>query len=129
MCGINKTKYRQWNWRILDASFDQDLLRGTAAAALRDHKGNFIAEGKWRLDWCTYALTDEVLALRFGLSRAQRTGCSRLVINSGNLEVIKIMKSGGTYAEAAAVIFYDCYHLARDFSFTSLNIVIGKRIK
>ena len=34
----------------IDASFDHDLLRGTAGAVLRDDKGRFIVGGSWRLD-------------------------------------------------------------------------------
>ena len=36
----------------VDASFDHDLLRGTARAVLRDDKGRFIVGGSWRIDWC-----------------------------------------------------------------------------
>ena len=41
----------------VDASFDHDLLRGTAGAMLRDYKGNFIADGNWKIDWCADVLT------------------------------------------------------------------------
>ena len=58
----------------------------------------------------------EALALRFGLSLAQKAGCNRLVINSDNMEVIDTMKNGGHIAGAAAAVFDDCYFMACDFS-------------
>ncbi|KAM3402325.1 hypothetical protein ACQJBY_006310 [Aegilops geniculata] len=57
----------------------------------------------------------EALALKFGLTLAQRAGCNRLVINSDNMEVIETMDDGGQSAGATAAIFDDCYHYACDF--------------
>ncbi|KAM3275123.1 hypothetical protein ACQJBY_043852 [Aegilops geniculata] len=57
----------------------------------------------------------EALALKFGLTLAQRAGCNRLIINSDNLEVIDTMNDGGQPAGAAAAIFDDCFHYACDF--------------
>ena len=54
-----------------NASFDQDLLRGTMEAVLGDDKSNFIAGGNGRIDWRVDVLMDLVLALRFGLSLVQ----------------------------------------------------------
>ena len=98
-----------------DASFDHDLLKGTAGAVLRNNKGNIKAQHTWKIDHCIDALTAEAWALRFGLSLAQRAGCNRLVINSYNLEVIETMNNGGRSAGAAAAVFDDCYFLACDF--------------
>ncbi|XBI83017.1 hypothetical protein VPH35_091580 [Triticum aestivum] len=57
----------------------------------------------------------EALALKFGLTLAQRVGCNRIIINSDNLEVIETMQDGGQSAGAAAAIFEDCFHYACDF--------------
>ncbi|XBI46309.1 hypothetical protein VPH35_110595 [Triticum aestivum] len=57
----------------------------------------------------------EALALKFGLSLAQRTGCNRIIINSDNMEVIETMNEGGRSSGAATAIFDDCFHLACDF--------------
>ena len=84
-----------WVLLNVDASFDHDLLRGTAGAMLRDDKGNFIAGGNWKIDRCADVLTAEAMALRFGLILAQKVGCNRLIINSDNMEVIDTMKNGG----------------------------------
>ena len=46
----------------VDASFDQDMLRGTAGAVLRDDKGRFIVGGNWKMDWCADVLTAEAMA-------------------------------------------------------------------
>ena len=62
-------------------------------------------------------LTVEVLALKFGLSLAQRSGCNRLIIKSDNLDVVDIMKDG-RLAGATVVIFYDYFHYACDFIIT-----------
>ena len=61
--------------------------------------------------------TVEALALKFGLSLAQRLGCNRLIINSDNLDVIDIMKDG-RLAGATVAIFDDCFHYACDFIIT-----------
>ncbi|XBI16545.1 hypothetical protein VPH35_058786 [Triticum aestivum] len=57
----------------------------------------------------------EALALKFGLTLAQRAGCNRLIRNSDNMEVIDTMNDGGQSAGAAAAIFDDCFHYACDF--------------
>ena len=88
-----------------DASFDHDLLRGTAGAVLRDDKGKFIVGGNWKIDWCADVLTAEAMALRFGLILAQKAGCNRLIINSDNIEVIDTMKNEGQSAGVAAAVF------------------------
>ncbi|XBI17186.1 hypothetical protein VPH35_059292 [Triticum aestivum] len=57
----------------------------------------------------------EALALKFGLTLAQRAGCNHLIINSDNLEVIDTMQDGGQSAGMAAAIFDDCFHYVCDF--------------
>ncbi|KAI5022276.1 hypothetical protein ZWY2020_059006 [Hordeum vulgare] len=57
----------------------------------------------------------EAIALRFGLTLAQKVGCNRLIIISDNMEVIETMKEGGRSAGAAAAIFDDYFHFACDF--------------
>ena len=61
------------------------------------------------------------MALRYGLSIAQRAGCNRLVINSDNMEVIETMNNGGRSSSIAAVVFDDCYFLACDFPITKFE--------
>jgi ribonuclease HI len=102
----------------VDTSFDHDMLRGTMGAVLRDDKGRFIAGGNGKIDYCTDILMAEALALRFGLTLAQRAGCNHLIINSDNLKVIDTMQDGGQSAGAAAAIFDDCFHYACDFVIT-----------
>ncbi|KAI4980504.1 hypothetical protein ZWY2020_020989 [Hordeum vulgare] len=84
-------------------------------AVLRDDKVRFIAGGNNKIDHCADVLMVEALALKFGLTLAQKAGCNRLIINSNNLEVIETMKDGGRSAGAAAAIFDDCFHYACDF--------------
>ncbi|KAI4991971.1 hypothetical protein ZWY2020_040357 [Hordeum vulgare] len=89
----------------VDASFDHDLLRGTMGAVLRDGKGSFIVGGNRKIDHYADVLMAEAMALKFGLTLAQKVGCNRLIINSDNMEVIETMKDGGRPAGAAAAIF------------------------
>ena len=84
----------------VDASFDQDMLRGTAGAVLRDAKGRFIVGGNWKMDWCADVLTAEATTLRFGLLLAQKAESNRLVVNSDNMELIDTTKNGGHLAGA-----------------------------
>lgn len=105
----------------VNASFDHDLLRGTAGAVIRDDKGNFIVGENWKIEFCADALTAEALALRFGLLLAQKAGCNRLIINSDNMKIIDTMKNGGHSAGAAAAIFEDCFFMACDFPLTSFE--------
>ena len=56
----------------------------------------------------------EALVLRFGLNLAQSYGCSRLVINSDNSDVIQAMQDGGLFAGPATTVIDDCYHMSRD---------------
>ena len=99
----------------VDASFDQNMLRGTAGVVLRDDKGRFIVGGNWKMDWCADILIAETMALRFGILLAQKARSNRLVVNSGNMEVIDTMKNGGHTVGAAAAVFDDCYFMAYDF--------------
>ena len=91
-----------------DASFDHDLLRGTMG-------GRFIARGIGKIDYCVDVLMAEALALKFGLTLAQRAGCNRLIINSDNMKVIDTMQDGGQSASTTTTIFDDCFHYACDF--------------
>ncbi|XBI41903.1 hypothetical protein VPH35_126304 [Triticum aestivum] len=61
------------------------------------------------------------MALRYGLSIAQRAGCNRLVINSDNMEVIETMNNGGRSSSIAAAVLDDCYFLACDFPITKFE--------
>ena len=72
----------------VDACFNQDMLKGTMGAVLRDDKGRFIARRNEKIDHCADVLMAEALALKFGLTLAQRAGCNRLIINSDNMDVI-----------------------------------------
>ncbi|XBI09353.1 hypothetical protein VPH35_136925 [Triticum aestivum] len=56
----------------------------------------------------------ESLALWFGLNLAQSYGCSRLVINSDNSDVIQAMQDGGLFAGPTTVVIDDCYHMSHD---------------
>ncbi|KAF6984075.1 hypothetical protein CFC21_002131 [Triticum aestivum] len=75
----------------------------------------FIVSGNWRIDYCADVLATEVTTLKFGLLLAQKAGCNRLVVNSGNMEMIDTMRNGGHSAGAAAAIFDDFYFLSCDF--------------
>ena len=98
-------------------------------AVLRDDKGRFIAGGNMKIDYCADVLMAEALALRFGLTLAQRAGCNRPIINSDNLEVIDTMQDGGHSAGAGAAIFDDCFYYACNFVITRFEHCVEKQIK
>jgi ribonuclease HI len=100
----------------VDASFDEDQLRGTTGAVIRDCKGNFVAACNTKLDFVLDALSAEAHALKQGLILAETMGCNRIIMSSDSSEVIKIMQDRGNSSGAAAAIFDDCYHLSSEFS-------------
>uniref|UniRef100_A0A8R7UGP7 RNase H type-1 domain-containing protein n=1 Tax=Triticum urartu TaxID=4572 RepID=A0A8R7UGP7_TRIUA len=115
-----KAKRKTGGWELpprghvklnVDASFDGDLLVGTAGAIIRDDRGNFIDAGNWKLDFCYDVLSAEATALRYGLSLAQTVGCNKVIIKSDNLEVVNTINEGGRSAGPATTIFDDCYHM------------------
>ncbi|XBJ16045.1 hypothetical protein VPH35_007773 [Triticum aestivum] len=91
------------------------MLKGMMGEVSRDHKGRFIEGRNGKIDYCADVLMAEALALKFGLTIAQRAGCNHLIINSNNMEVVETMQEGGQSAGAAAAVFEDCYHYAYDF--------------
>ena len=100
----------------VDAACDSDSLQATVGVVLRDSSGKFLSAGNNVAGDCVDALMAEAIALRFGLNLAQSFGCSRLIINSDNSDVIAAMQDGGTFSGLAAAIFDDCYHMDRDLS-------------
>ena len=71
-----KAKRKTGGWELLprghvkldvDASFDDDLLVGTAGAIIRDDKGNFISAGNWKIGFCYDVLSAEASAIFFYL--------------------------------------------------------------
>ena len=99
----------------VDASFDQDLLEGSAGAVIRDHKGKFIAAANEKLRVCYDAFTAEAIAIRFGLNLARTTGCSKVEVNSDNSDVVEALREGYS-ALVASAIFDDCYFMSLEFS-------------
>ncbi|XBI71201.1 hypothetical protein VPH35_065478 [Triticum aestivum] len=67
------------------------------------------------MDCYADVLTAEALALRSGLSLAQRAGCNRLVVDSDNVEVVDTVNNGGHSVGVAAAVFDDCYFMVCDF--------------
>lgn len=84
-------------------------------------KESSLLAGIGRLIGVLIVLTAKVLALRSGLSLAQKVGCNQIVINSDDMEVIDTMKNEGRSAGVAAAILDDCYFLACDFSLASFE--------
>ncbi|KAE8810386.1 putative protease Do-like 14 [Hordeum vulgare] len=76
----------------VDASFDQDSLEGTVGAVIRDHNGAFVASVNEKLEICYDISTAEAIVVRFGLSLARTVGCSKVQVNSDNVEVILALK-------------------------------------
>ena len=64
-------------------------------------------------------ITAKILALRFGLSFAQKAYCNLLFFINSDLENIDTIKNGGHSPEVAAATFYGCYYISCDFLLTS----------
>jgi ribonuclease HI len=99
----------------VDASFDDDDLRGATGAVIRDCNGLFIAVRTSKLESVHDVLSAEIHALKQGLILAQIIGCNRIVCCSDNMDVIQAMKEGGYSNCVAAAILDDCYHQAMEF--------------
>ena len=97
----------------MNASFDEDSLRGTTGAIARDAAGWFIGANNCKLDFVQDALTAEAHTMKHGIQLAQMLGCNRIVMSSDCLDVIETMNNGAYSPHGiAAAIFDDCYHLA-----------------
>jgi hypothetical protein len=123
-----KAKRKQGGWELpprgyvnlnVDTYFDQDLLKGTAGAIIRDDRGEFIDIGNWKIDFCHDVVSAEATAPRYGLSLAQTIGCNKIIVNSDNIVVVNKMNETGRSTGPAAAIFDDCYHMACEFTYTS----------
>ena len=87
----------------IDAGFSYGTgTRGTRAI-LRSDRGIFPA-------------TPEAQALRDGLLLAGQFGCNRIEVNSDCVEVIEVMKEGGTSLGQAAAIYQECSMLSHNFT-------------
>ncbi|KAE8782424.1 hypothetical protein D1007_44087 [Hordeum vulgare] len=98
----------------VDAGFDHDLLRGSIGAIIRDQKGQFLAAANDKIDICYDSNTAEALAVRLGLNLARTIGCSKIVVNSNNLEIVEDLKKGYSSSTASAIID-DCFFLGSEF--------------
>lgn len=98
----------------VDASFDEDSLRGTTGAVIRDSSGFFIAAGNTKLESVQDTLSAEAHALTQGLILEKTMGCNRIIISSDCMEVTSVMQQGGNSHGIAAAVFLDCYHLATE---------------
>jgi hypothetical protein len=99
----------------VDASFDEDALRGTTGVVIRDSNGDFIASSNRKLDFVRDILSAEVQVLKEGLLLAQSMGCNRVIMCSDCLDVVTTMQGGGNSHEVSAAVFDDCYYLASEF--------------
>jgi ribonuclease HI len=99
----------------VDASFDEDNLKGTTGAVIRDSKGQFVAACNTRIEHVLDALSAEAQALKQGLNLAQSHGCNRVIIKSDCMEVVENMNNGAISHGVAAAVFDECYHMACDF--------------
>ncbi|KAI5010157.1 hypothetical protein ZWY2020_012294 [Hordeum vulgare] len=98
----------------VDAGFDHDLLRGSIGAIIRDQNVQFLAAANDKIDICYDSNTAEALGVRFGLNLARTIGCSKIVVNSDNLEIVEDLKKGYSSSAASAIID-DCFFLGSEF--------------
>ncbi|KAI4974372.1 hypothetical protein ZWY2020_047652 [Hordeum vulgare] len=99
----------------IDAGFDQDLLQGSVGAIIRDQKGQFIAVANEWIDICYDSHTAEALAVILGMNLARTIGCSKIIVNSNNLEIVEALKKGYSSSVASAIID-DCFFMGSEFN-------------
>lgn len=66
----------------VDASFDEDNLKGTIGVVARDKKEKFIAAKDSNIALVHDVLSAEAFALKEGLLLAESLGCNRIVVSS-----------------------------------------------
>jgi hypothetical protein len=73
----------------VDAAFCADQAEGAVGVVARDYKGQFIAAATRHLPHVSSVMMAEALAMKDGLSLANRLGCNSVLAESDSLEMIQ----------------------------------------
>jgi ribonuclease HI len=105
----------------VDASFYVDSASGATGAVLRDFHGDFIAASTTYLRHVASPMMAEAIAMREGLSLANRIGCSNVIAESDSTEVIQACTGEQSWWNESAAIFADCVDLASNLETISFK--------
>ncbi|PNT76249.1 hypothetical protein BRADI_1g46382v3 [Brachypodium distachyon] len=105
----------------VDAGFPCDELRGTAGVIIRDHAGDFVAAANARLDFVSDVASAEARAVKLGLLLATSLGCSRIILNADNAEIVGALNGMDKYYGPAVAIVEDCSQMLLDFTKCSVE--------
>jgi ribonuclease HI len=72
----------------VDGSFHSDSHAGSIGAVVRDYKGEFIADSTVFLPHVLSPAVAEDMAMREGLSLANRMGCTNVIMESDSSETV-----------------------------------------
>ncbi|KAK3136312.1 hypothetical protein QOZ80_5BG0431460 [Eleusine coracana subsp. coracana] len=97
----------------VDASFDADPGTGGTGAIIRDSNGVVIAASRRFLAHTVDAAMAEAYALKEGLLLTQQIGANKIIIQTGCMEVVETMNTGGFSATTGAAIYDVCIEMWR----------------
>jgi hypothetical protein len=94
----------------VDASFFSSGI-GTAAAVIRNSKGEAIAGGAWPMANILDASTAEAMSLKIGLELLENIQCSPTIVESDNLEVVNACNGDIEMWTPNTAILMDCFQI------------------
>jgi ribonuclease HI len=96
----------------VDAAFCADQAEGAVGVVARDYKGQYIAAATRYLPHVASVAMAEALALKEGLTLANKLGCNSVIAESDSLETIQACSSEEHWWTDPAAIYADCIDLA-----------------
>jgi ribonuclease HI len=114
--GVARQRWCKPNPRHLkinvDGSFHSDSHAGSIGAVVRDYKGEFIAASTVFLPYILSPAVAEAMAMREGLSLANRMGCTNVIMESDSTETVDACNGTEAWWGESAAILADCVDLA-----------------
>jgi ribonuclease HI len=96
----------------VDGSFHSDSHAGWIGAVVRDYKGEFIAASTVFLPHVLSPAVAEAMAMREGLSLANRMGCTNVIMESDSSETVDACNGTEVWWGESEAILADCVDLA-----------------
>jgi ribonuclease HI len=96
----------------VDGSIHHDSHAGSIGAVIKDSKGEFSAASTLFLPHVASPAVAEAMAMRKGLSLANRLGCSNVIMESDSTETIEACTGEETWWGESSAIVANCMDLA-----------------
>jgi ribonuclease HI len=96
----------------VDTAFCADQAEGAVGVVARDYKGQYIAAATRYLPHVASVAMAEALALKEGLTLANKLGCNSVIAESDSLETIQACSGEEHWWTDPAAIYADCIDLA-----------------